>query len=121
MGLWYRLADVAFLGGSLVPHGGQNPIEPAKLLVPVLHGAHVDNFRDVYDALAAAQAVRTVRDGAALAEAVKDLIEHPRERERLAREARACVERFTGALDRTLEALEPYLATLCHDQAAASA
>ena len=44
MGLWYRLADVAFLGGSMVPHGGQNPIEPAKLLVPILHGGHVEQF-----------------------------------------------------------------------------
>ncbi len=111
MGLWYRLADVAFLGGSLVPHGGQNPIEPAKLLVPILHGAHVENFRDVFDALAEAKAVKTVSDGASLAEAVRRLIENPHERQRQAREAHACVERFTGALDRTLEALQPYLAT----------
>jgi 3-deoxy-D-manno-octulosonic-acid transferase len=50
MGLWYRLADAAFLGGSMVMRGGQNPIEPAKLGVPILHGANVSNFRDVYDA-----------------------------------------------------------------------
>lgn len=121
MGLWYRLAGAAFLGGSLVPHGGQNPIEPAKLLIPILHGVHVDNFRDVYDALDAAKAVMTVSDAASLTEGVRLLIDNPRERERRAREAYACVERFTGALDRTLEALQPYLATLSHDQAAAGA
>ena len=60
MGLWYRLADVAFLGGSMVPRGGQNPIEPAKLMVPIVHGRHVSNFREVYDALAVADAVTAV-------------------------------------------------------------
>lgn len=118
MGLWYRLADVVFLGGSLAAHGGQNPIEPAKLLTPVLHGAHVENFRDLYDALSAARAVMPVSDDASLAAAVKLLIDDPHERERLAREARVCVERFAGALDRTLTALQPYLTTLCHDDEA---
>lgn len=112
MGLWYRLADFAFLGGSLIPHGGQNPIEAAKLLVPILRGPHVSNFRDVYGALAEAGAVLIVRDGASLAAAVGLLVEERHERERLAREAYACVERSTGALERTLEALEPYLAAL---------
>ncbi len=112
MGLWYRLADIAFLGGSMVPHGGQNPIEPAKLLVPILHGSHVGNFRDVYDALGAAGAVVAVDDAASLAEAVGRLIENPAECKRLAREAHACVERFGGALDRTIGALQPYLTAL---------
>ncbi len=112
MGLWYRVADFAFLGGSMVPHGGQNPIEPAKLLVPILHGGHVGNFRDVYDALVAAGAVTAVEDADTLAAAVRRLIANPDERDRLAREARACVERFGGALERTLGALQPYLAQL---------
>jgi 3-deoxy-D-manno-octulosonic-acid transferase len=120
MGLWYRLGDVAFLGGSLVPHGGQNPIEPAKLLVPVLYGAHVHNFRDVYASLAEAGAVIAVEDDATLAEALKRLIADPAERHRMAREARACVERFTGALERTLEALRPYLKTLSNEDNAAT-
>jgi 3-deoxy-D-manno-octulosonic-acid transferase len=120
MGLWYRLADVAFLGGSLLPHDGHNPIEPAKLLIPVLHGPHVETFRDIYDALEAARAVKQVRNGATLAEALRRLLRDAQERARLAREARACVERFTGALDCTLEALEPYLATLGHEDKAAS-
>jgi 3-deoxy-D-manno-octulosonic-acid transferase len=112
MGLWYRVADIAFLGGSLVPHGGQNPIEPAKLLLPILHGEHVGNFRDVYDALTAADAVRVVHDAPTLAAVARRLIDNAPERERLAREARACIERFTGALDRTLQSLQPYLAPL---------
>ena len=117
MGLWFRVADVAFLGGSLVPHGGQNPIEPAKLLTPILHGPHVGNFRDLYAALTGANAVKAVRDEISLAEAAKDVMANVNERDRMAREARACVERFTGALERTMEALQPYLAPLCNRDA----
>ena len=51
LGLFYRLAPIVFMGGSLVPHGGQNPIEPAKLGAAILHGPHVHNFVDVYAAL----------------------------------------------------------------------
>jgi 3-deoxy-D-manno-octulosonic-acid transferase len=80
----------------------------------VLHGPHVSSFRDVYAALAAAKAVVPLEDGAALAVTVKRLIDDPNERQRLSREAFACVERFTGALERTLAALEPYLAPLAH-------
>jgi 3-deoxy-D-manno-octulosonic-acid transferase len=112
MGLWYRLGDMAFLGGSLVSRGGQNPIEPAKLGMPVLHGPHVGNFRDVYQALAEANAVKAVRDESSLASAVETLIADAGERARLASAASACVARFTGALDRTLDMLEPYLARL---------
>lgn len=119
MGLWYRLADVAFLGGSMVPHGGQNPIEPVKLRVPVLHGGHVDNFRDVYDALAAAEAATLVHDSAGLAEAVGRLIGDRERRERMAGDALACIGRLTGALERTLQALEPYLAALDDEHVAA--
>jgi 3-deoxy-D-manno-octulosonic-acid transferase len=68
MGLWYGLADIAFLGGSMVPHGGQNPIEPAKLGVPIMHGAHLGNFREVYDALIEANATLSVDDAAGLAQ-----------------------------------------------------
>jgi 3-deoxy-D-manno-octulosonic-acid transferase len=53
MGLWYRLASVAFLGGSLVPVGGHNPFEALALGCRVLHGAQVHNFSDSYEALAA--------------------------------------------------------------------
>ena len=117
MGLWYRLADLAFLGGSMVPRGGQNPIEPAKLRVPVLHGSHVENFRDVYQALADARAVTRVEDSASLAAAVTRLLADRGARERLAREGYACVEQLAGALERTVEALEPYLSTPRRDHA----
>lgn len=112
MGLWYRVADVAFLGGSMAPRGGQNPIEAAKLRIPVLHGPHVANFRDVYAALRSADAATCVDDGDSLAAAVMLLCQDAGERERLASRAFDCVQRGSGALDRTVTALEPYLARL---------
>src|SRR5882757_4538657 len=54
LGLFYRLAPIVFMGGSLVEHGGQNPIEAIKLGAAIVHGPHVFNFTDVYDALDAA-------------------------------------------------------------------
>ena len=116
MGVWYRLADVAFLGGSMVPRGGQNPIEPAKLMAPIVHGRHVGNFREVYDALAAADAVVAVDDATTLADTVKRLIQDRGGRDRLAKSARGCVDKSAGALDKTLDALEPYLEPLSRPQ-----
>ncbi len=51
LGLFYRLAPVVFMGGSLVSHGGQNPIEAIKLGAAILHGPHVFNFTEIYNAL----------------------------------------------------------------------
>src|SRR5207247_10098627 len=51
LGLIYRLAPIVFMGGSLVRHGGQNPIEAAKLGAAILHGPHVWNFNEIYAAL----------------------------------------------------------------------
>ena len=58
LGLFYRLAPIVFMGGSLVEHGGQNPIEAIKLGASVVHGPHVFNFSDVYEALDAAGGAR---------------------------------------------------------------
>ena len=52
MGLAYRLAEIAFIGGSLVPHGGQNPFEAAQLDCAILHGPHISNFETLLDDLA---------------------------------------------------------------------
>lgn len=58
LGLFYRLAHLAFVGGSLIPHGGQNPLEPARLGCPVLFGPHMHNFRDMADRLIEAGAAK---------------------------------------------------------------
>ena len=75
MGLWYRLAPVSFVGGSLVPVGGHNPFEPAALGSAIIHGPNTANFQDVYDRLTAAQAAMTAQDAESLAAAVTHLIQ----------------------------------------------
>ncbi|HEY4124026.1 MAG TPA: 3-deoxy-D-manno-octulosonic acid transferase [Rhizomicrobium sp.] len=73
LGLFYRLAKIAFMGGSLIAHGGQNPLEPARLDCAVMAGLHTENFTAAYDAIFEAQgAGRTVTSGdiAALAHRV---------------------------------------------------
>ncbi|MFO1207741.1 MAG: glycosyltransferase N-terminal domain-containing protein [Amaricoccus sp.] len=70
MGLWYRVASVSFVGGSLVDIGGHNPFEPALLGSAILYGPHVRNFLDGYRRLAAADAAVLVRSEAELAEAL---------------------------------------------------
>ena len=112
MGLWYGAATLAFLGGSLVPHGGQNPVEAVMLGVPILVGPHVANFAEIYAALAAAGAARRVADAAALSDEAAALLGDAGARARMAREGKACVARFAGALERTMDALAPFLAPL---------
>ncbi len=48
LGLFYRLCEIVFMGGSLIPHGGQNPIEPARLCCAIITGQHTQNFADIY-------------------------------------------------------------------------
>lgn len=112
MGLFYRAAPVAFLGGSLIRHGGQNPIEPGKLGAAILHGPHVFNFAAVYAALAENQAARQVTDADDLAAAALLLLTDQRERLRQREAAGETVTALGGALERTLAAIEPYFLTL---------
>jgi len=74
MGLWFDLAPVAFIGGSLVPVGGHNPYEPVAQGVAVLHGPHVGNFGDPYARLDAAGGATQVADSTALGNAVARLL-----------------------------------------------
>ena len=112
LGLIYRLAPVVFVGGSLVHHGGQNPIEPAKLGAAILHGPHVWNFADLYAALDRNLGSECVEDHNRLAERFGALLAHPAARQSAAQAAQATVEGLSGALERTLQSLEPYLMQL---------
>jgi 3-deoxy-D-manno-octulosonic-acid transferase len=112
LGLVYRLASVVFMGGSLVRHGGQNPIEPAKLGAAILHGPHVWNFADIYYALDAARGAAEVTDAAKLAASISAWLTDERQRQAAADAARRTVDDLGGALDHTLQALEPYFMQL---------
>ncbi|HRE20922.1 MAG TPA: 3-deoxy-D-manno-octulosonic acid transferase [Rhabdaerophilum sp.] len=109
LGLFYSLATVAFIGGSLVPIGGHNPIEPAKLSTPILHGPEVANFRDIYAVLDREDAAVGISDPISLADAVARLIADPARREALARHAARIARENEGALDATLRLLQDWL------------
>jgi 3-deoxy-D-manno-octulosonic-acid transferase len=109
LGLFYRLSRIVFVGGTLVPHGGQNPIEPAKLGCAILHGPHVDNFRDAFEVLDQTGGARAVGDTRALGSALARLLHDHAGVEEMARAAGSAVGTLGGALDRTLGALDPYL------------
>jgi len=110
MGLAYRLAPIVLMGGSLVRHGGQNPIEPAKLATAILHGPNVHNFADVYAALHDAGGADEVADAGELAGRVGHFLDSPDDVARHAKAANTAVAAYAGALDRSMEAIEPLLA-----------
>ena len=105
LGLFYRIAPVAFVGGSLVDHGGQNPIEPISLGAAILHGPHTHNFAEVYGILDERHPGSRVADARELAEGTSALIGDAAERKRRVAEARAALSPLRGALDRTVAAL----------------
>ncbi len=109
LGLFYSLARFAFIGGSLVPHGGQNPIEAVKLGAGVITGPHWHNFPEVYQALAEAGGCRFVTSQEDLIQTARALFEDPASLELMKQRAEATVAELSGALGRTLAALEPLL------------
>ncbi len=121
LGLFYRLAGNVFMGGSLVEHGGQNPIEAIKLGASIVHGPHVFNFTDVYEALDEAGGARRVETQEALVRQLGQLLADPAARELQLASAQRVVEELGGALERTLAALEPYLLQLRLELGAANA
>ncbi len=121
LGLFYRLAGVVFMGGSLVPHGGQNPIEAIKLGASIVHGPNVFNFTDVYDALDSAGGARKAGGEEALVKQLGQLLADPEAREAMLAASGRVVAELGGALERTLAALEPYLLQLRLEMGAANA
>jgi 3-deoxy-D-manno-octulosonic-acid transferase len=121
LGLFYRLAEIVFMGGSLVPHGGQNPIEAIKLGASIVHGPHVFNFTDVYEALDSTGGARTADTEEALVKQLGQLLASREARTAMSAASQRVVEELGGALERTLTALEPYLLQLRLEMGAANA
>jgi 3-deoxy-D-manno-octulosonic-acid transferase len=101
----YRLAAVAFVGGSLVPTGGHNPLEPAVWGVPVLSGPQVHNFVEIYDEMTAAGAAAIVDDVDDLTRRLRDWLDNPRAAGVAGAAGRAVVGSNRGAAERTVSAL----------------
>jgi 3-deoxy-D-manno-octulosonic-acid transferase len=109
LGLIYRIAPIVFIGGSLVGHGGQNPIEAAKLGAAILHGPHVWNFSEIYTALDATGGAELVTDAGKLTLRMGSWLKDAEARDKVAQAALKAMETLAGALDRTIAALDPYL------------
>jgi len=106
---FYAAADVAFVGGSLLPFGGHNVLEPAAVGTPVVVGPHTTNFAEITQLLAADQALAVVDDSDGLRARVLDWLSDSNERDRVGRNGRAAVLRHRGATERTVEALRAIL------------
>ena len=104
----YELAGIAFVGGSLVPTGGHNILEPAQYGAAILVGAHTFNFREIVSLFEQGGAVKTITAGTLGAQFLS-LLGHVEDRQRMGRAAKDLFAKHAGATRRTLEALAPLL------------
>jgi 3-deoxy-D-manno-octulosonic-acid transferase len=104
----YALADVAFVGGSLLPRGGHNIIEPAQYGAAIVVGPHTENFRDIVEIFRSRDALRVAR-AEELSSVLIDLFAHPEHRGALGQRAAKTIQSQTGATMRTLDAIQSLL------------
>ncbi|MBV9330585.1 MAG: 3-deoxy-D-manno-octulosonic acid transferase [Alphaproteobacteria bacterium] len=109
LGLFYRLGRVAFVGGTLVPVGGHNPLEPAKLECPVLAGPHIANSRTAFEAIFAAQGMGPVSTARDIARCTEPILSNPSESARLGKAAALGAAGLGGAVASTFAAVEALL------------
>lgn len=111
MGLYLRMAPIAFVGRSLADKavGGQNPLEPAVLDTAILSGPNISNFEDPYKRLISNAAARIVNDEVELAKTVHILLSKPEKRTAIAKSAMRVVADMEGAFERTWQTLKPYV------------
>jgi 3-deoxy-D-manno-octulosonic-acid transferase len=120
LGLFYRVAPIVFMGGSLATHGGQNPIEAIRLDAAVVHGPNVWNFAEIYNALDAAKGAKLVTDEETLLSELSGWLHNPSSRRAVADAGSKAAQELGGALERTLTAIDPYLMQLRLEQQRAS-
>lgn len=106
LGAWWGAAQIAYVGGSMGPRGGQNMIEPAAYGAAVSFGPNTRNFRDIVAAMLDRQAAVVVHDGTEMTAFVRRCLEDPEYRTRLGERARKLVEEQLGATARTFELLD---------------
>jgi 3-deoxy-D-manno-octulosonic-acid transferase len=109
LGIFYSIAGIAFIGGSLVAKGGHNPFEAARLDCAILHGPYISNCAGMASDLAAAGASETVSDGNALARSISILLADRRLRDERAAAGRRVAAAGLGILDAVLARLAPWL------------
>ena len=121
MGLFYRLAGIAFVGASITRKGGHNPLEAALLDCAILHGPDMSNCAAMARALASVGATLTVSDGPSLAAAVRRLLADPTERAARAAAAAGVASHNRDVLDAVMARLGPWLDRLAPHETAACA
>lgn len=109
LGLFFRLSDIVFMGGSFVPRGGHNPLEPARLHCALLTGPYVHNFTEMFEELEIAGALMRLTEPEELGESVIELLKNATKRKELAEKAAHYVEGQAGVMERVLQVLDPYL------------
>ena len=109
LGLFYQVCPIAFVGGSLEPHGGHNPLEPARAGAAIAFGPSMENFSEIADALCAAGAATRVADADALAAWVAGHLADPALVAREGAAATAFAAKCAGTVERVLAALGPVL------------
>lgn len=109
LGLFFRLTDIAFVGGSLIPHGGQNPIEPARLGCAIVHGPHMENFLAIEGELKTAGASSLATSAEEIAREVGTLLSNAGQRQRRVAAARSVADGKFSILDAVFTHLDPVL------------
>jgi 3-deoxy-D-manno-octulosonic-acid transferase len=110
LGILYSLATFAFVGGSLIPHGGQNPLEPASMGCAVMAGPHTHNFSPAYAAIFSAQGQGLVKGCGDIVALAKQWLSDAASARRAGEAAKAAAIAMGGAVKKTLDAIEPLLA-----------
>jgi 3-deoxy-D-manno-octulosonic-acid transferase len=109
LGLFFRLTDIAFVGGSLVPHGGQNPIEPARLGCAIVHGPHMENFLAIEGELNTAGASSVATTAEEIAREIGTLLSNAGMRQRRVAAARSVADGKFSIMDAVFTHLDPVL------------
>lgn len=106
----YRVANAAFIGGTLVPTGGHNPLEAARFAVPTVVGPSMENFREIAELFDRAAAWERVADAAQLARVWEQWLDDPEAARRIGQRGAEVVAENGGALKNTLDFLRPFMA-----------
>jgi 3-deoxy-D-manno-octulosonic-acid transferase len=109
LGLWYRLAQVAVMGGSFIPFGGHNPLEGLALGCPMLCGPHMFAFEEMTANMVSAGCGQVVADERGLRAELLRLLHAPKERAAMGQAGLAFAEGQAHVLDRLIDMLQPYL------------
>jgi 3-deoxy-D-manno-octulosonic-acid transferase len=109
LGLFYALSEIAFIGGSLVPHGGQNPLEAARLGCAIIYGNHMHNFREFCQVLEHNKAAIMVQNAQELQQNIDNLLENPEIGQEMSVAALQIIEQNQNVLDDIMAKLKPLL------------